>query len=164
MPKNFHCCRLAAILCRKYRVPSEPRSQAASGGVSTGVGDHFGTLRAAGFFFSFFSTSSSLFTPYTSRLSIPWHPWTHNTTQWSGLVCKPGNRGRKPLFFLFLANLFLLRPTHMCDLRYKKMSGEKKFLGSTCQSRPCGLISEDHWRANGTNVVSLVFARYKVVV
>jgi hypothetical protein len=42
--------RLAAILCRKYRVPSEPRSQAASGGVSTGVGDHFGTLCAAGFY------------------------------------------------------------------------------------------------------------------
>ena len=42
--------RLAAILCRKYRVPSEPRSQAASGEVSTGVGDHFGTPRAAGFF------------------------------------------------------------------------------------------------------------------
>jgi hypothetical protein len=48
--KKSACFRLAAILCRKYRVPSEPRSQAASGAVSTGVGDHFGTPRAAGFF------------------------------------------------------------------------------------------------------------------
>jgi hypothetical protein len=52
-PNFWVSFRLAAILCRKYRVPSEPRSQAASGGVSTGVGDHFGTLRAASFFFFF---------------------------------------------------------------------------------------------------------------
>ena len=50
MAQEFVLFRLAAILCRKYRVPSEPRSQAASGAVSTGVGDHFGTPRAAGFF------------------------------------------------------------------------------------------------------------------
>ena len=47
---KFICCRLAAILCRKYRVPFEPRSQAASSVVSTGVRDHLGTQRAASFF------------------------------------------------------------------------------------------------------------------
>lgn len=46
-------CRLAAILCRIYSDPSEPESQAASGGVSTGVGDDLGTLRAASFLFLF---------------------------------------------------------------------------------------------------------------
>ena len=56
----FRNCRLAAILRRKYRVPSEPRSQAASGVVSTGVGDHLGTPRAASFF-DFFAAISRLF-------------------------------------------------------------------------------------------------------